>query len=127
MRQRILIIEDNPRVSRAIKRRFDAEGFSTAIAESCRDGNLLARRPFDLITLDVMLPDGDGIELCIRLRRSGIETPIIMVTALGNEAIAGFNAGADGFITKPFEFGELLARIRAILRRRKWNSTPPFR
>jgi len=117
---RILIVEDNPKMASAIERGLQESGYAVDISHNGFDGEELAAvEPYDLILLDLMLPDRDGIEVCRNLRRRSVATPILMLTALSatEEKIDGLDAGADDYITKPFEFDELLARVRAILRR----------
>lgn len=117
---RILIVEDNPKMASAIQRGLQEHGFAADVSHTGYEGEELAAvEPYDLLLLDLMLPDRDGIEVCRNLRRRDIATPVIMLTALSatEEKIDGLDAGADDYITKPFEFEELLARIRAIFRR----------
>jgi CheY-like chemotaxis protein len=117
---RILIVEDEPRLARGLQDDLELEGY---VVELVGDGVEATRRardaPFDLIILDVMLPRKDGFEVCRELRRAGIRTPIIMLTARTGEAdkILGFDVGADDYVTKPFGPRELRARIKAVLRR----------
>ncbi len=117
---RILIIEDNPKMAAAIQKGLQANGFAADVSHTGFDGeDLAAVEPYDVVLLDLMLPDRDGVEVCRNLRRRCVDTPIIMLTALSTteDKIEGLDAGADDYLTKPFEFDELLARIRAILRR----------
>ena len=117
---RILLVEDNPKMSRFIAQGLVELGYGVETAPSGAAGEGLAvANPFDLIILDVMLPDGDGVELCRSLRRRRVKSPILMLTALSTTAdkVSGLNAGADDYLTKPFEFDELVARIHALLRR----------
>lgn len=117
---RVLIIEDNPKMASAIQRGLREHGFA---ADACHSGyegeELAAIEPYDLVILDVMLPDRDGVDVCRNLRRREIKQPVLMLTALSSidEKVAGLDAGADDYLTKPFEFEELLARVRALLRR----------
>jgi DNA-binding response OmpR family regulator len=117
---RVLIVEDETKIARAIERVLTAERFSTDIAE---DGvaalALTAERDYDVILLDRMLPDLDGMEVLRLLRSRGVRSPILMLTALGtlDHRVGGLDAGADDYLTKPFAFSELLARIRALARR----------
>ena len=117
---RVLVVEDDPAILRGLadNLRFDAHDVLTATDGEA--GYRLARekRP-DVIVLDLMLPRMSGYEVCRKLRAEGVETPIIMLTARGEEAdrILGLDLGADDYVTKPFSIGELLARIRALLRR----------
>jgi DNA-binding response OmpR family regulator len=117
---RILIVEDNPKMATAIQRGLRDHGYAPDVSHTGFDGEDMAvTERYDLILLDLMLPDRDGVDVCRNLRRRCVDTPIIMLTALsGTEnKVAGLDAGADDYITKPFEFEELLARIRAMLRR----------
>lgn len=117
---RVLVVEDNPKMSRSIQRGLSEHGFAVDVCHTGFEGeDLGAVEPYDVILLDLMLPDRDGIEVCRNLRRREVKAPIIMLTALSStdEKVDGLNAGADDYITKPFEFEELLARIRAMLRR----------
>ncbi len=117
---RVLIIEDNPKMATAIQKGLQANGFAVDISHTGFDGeDLASAEQYDVVLLDLMLPDRDGVEVCRNLRRRCVDTPIIMLTALSTteDKIEGLDAGADDYITKPFEFDELLARIRAILRR----------
>ena len=117
---RILIVEDDPAILRGLKDNLEYESYDVVTA---RDGELGYRliqeqRP-DLIVLDLMLPKMDGYELCRRIRSEGMDMPILMLTARSEEVdrVRGFDLGADDYVTKPFSVPELLARIRAILRR----------
>lgn len=117
---RILVIEDNPKLAEAIRKGLSVEGYAADIAETGRDGEQLAiQTAYDLIILDLMLPDQDGLVVCRNLRRMKVATPILILTALSMIAnkIEGLNAGADDYLCKPFEFDELLARVRALMRR----------
>lgn len=124
MRPYILIIEDESDIAESLRYNFDRERFITVIAESGEKGLRLAldeKHPPSLILLDLMLPGMSGIELCRRLRREPVtkDIPIIMLTAKTAEAdkIAGLDIGADDYITKPFSIKEVIARIKAVLRR----------
>ncbi|MGP1309123.1 MAG: response regulator transcription factor [Phycisphaerales bacterium] len=117
---RILIIEDNPKMAGALQRGLREHGYAAEVCASGFEGEDLASvENFDLIILDLMLPDRDGVDVCRNLRRRCIDTPVIMLTALSgtDDKVAGLDAGADDYLTKPFEFEELLARVRAMLRR----------
>lgn len=117
---RILVVEDNPKVAVAIQKGFAAQGYAVDIADRGYDAEeTAAGTPYDAIVLDLMLPDRDGVDICKALRRRGIKTPILMLTALSGtqDKVNGLNAGADDYLPKPFEFDELLARVRALLRR----------
>ncbi|MFU8828614.1 MAG: response regulator transcription factor [Phycisphaerales bacterium] len=117
---RVLIVEDNPKMAAALQSGLKENGFAADVCHTGYDGEELAAiEPYDIIVLDLMLPDRDGTEVCRNLRRRKVSAPIIMLTALSStdDKVTGLNAGADDYITKPFEFEELLARIRAMLRR----------
>ncbi|MBK8270155.1 MAG: response regulator transcription factor [Planctomycetes bacterium] len=117
---RILLVEDNQKMARFIKQGLIEQGHAVDVAENGADGEDMAvSKPYDLTILDVMLPDQDGIATCRNMRRRGIKTPVLMLTALSTtgDKVQGLDAGADDYLTKPFEFDELVARIRALLRR----------
>ena len=123
---RILVIEDNPDMASAIQRGLREHGHGVDVAHRGFQGEELAvSAPYDLILLDVMLPDRDGVDVCRDLRRRGVTTYILMLTALSStaEKVSGLDAGADDYLTKPFEFEELVARIRALLRRGKGSES----
>ena len=115
---KLLIVEDDKRLAAMISRGLSSEGFSCIIAGDVASG-IDAAADVDLIILDRMLPGGDGVELCRRLRAKGNRVPIIMLTALADvdERIDGLRAGADDYLGKPFDFEELLARVEALVRR----------
>jgi two-component system response regulator MprA len=118
---RILLIEDEPDIASFLRRGLIYKGYSVDVAGRGEEGLAIARdRPPDLVILDLMLPDIDGVEVCQRLRQGG-EAPVIMLTARDTVAdkVAGLDAGADDYLTKPFAFDELLARVRAAFRRRQ--------
>jgi len=117
---RILVIEDNPRMADSLVNGLSDQGYTArACLSGCEGENTAAAEPFDLVILDVMLPDRDGTVVCRNLRRRGVATPVLMLTALSStdDTVAGLDAGADDYLGKPFEFDELLARVRALLRR----------
>lgn len=120
---RILIIEDDHKIARAIKKGLEQESFAVDLAFSGREGlGLAMTEDYDLIILDRMLPEtGDGLGICRALRDEGKHTPILVLTARDKieERVEGLNAGADDYLIKPFAFEELLARIRALLSRPK--------
>jgi len=125
----ILIIEDDPDIAESVRYNLEREGLTARVAETGEKGlaaALDARSPPALVILDLMLPGMSGMELCRRLRREPAtrRTPIIMLTARVSEAdrVAGFDLGADDYITKPFSVRELMARVRAVLRRVDDNS-----
>ena len=116
----VLIIDDDPAMCAGLADNMEAEGYRVLTAATCRAGlkSALTRRP-DLVLLDVMLPDGDGMLLCRQLRDAGFREPIIMLTARGEERdrVLGLDLGTDDYVVKPFSLRELLARVRAQLRR----------
>ena len=117
---KVLVVEADPDVRAALTRALSFEGYDVAIAEDGGRGLEAVRLdPPDVIVLDVMMPFVDGLETCRRLRARGDETPILMLTALGDvsDRVDGLDAGADDYLAKPFALEELLARIRALLRR----------
>jgi len=117
---KILIVEDEPKTSAYLKRGLEENGFVIDVAETGEDGsNLAETRPYDLIVLDVLLPGRDGWNVVTELRRRGIETPVLFLTARDavRDRVKGFELGADDYLVKPFAFSELLARIRSLLRR----------
>jgi DNA-binding response OmpR family regulator len=117
---RVLIIEDNPKMAAAVQKGLRENGYVADVSHTGFEGeDLGASQSYDAIILDLMLPDRDGVDVCRNLRRRCVSTPILMLTALSgtDNKVAGLDAGADDYLTKPFEFQELLARLRALLRR----------
>lgn len=117
---RALLIEDSPKMARGIRAGLEDAGFATEVCHSGADGtSRAASDQFDVILLDLLLPDRDGFDVCRALRKQKVSTPIIMLTALAatEDKIRGLDAGADDYLPKPFRFDELVARIRAVLRR----------
>ena len=117
---RILVVEDEPGIKLALEDDLKREGYDVEVASDGDDASLRAReRSYDLILLDVMLPRKDGFEVCREVRRAGIRTPIILLTAKAQEAekVLGLELGADDYVTKPYSPRELRARIKAALRR----------
>jgi len=117
---RILVIEDEPTITEFLKTGLAYEGYEVIVALDGKTGlDLFREKEFDLIILDIMLPDIDGFEVCRRIRETGIETPILMLTAKKeiSDRVTGLDIGADDYMTKPFSFDELLARMRALFRR----------
>jgi DNA-binding response OmpR family regulator len=118
--QKILIVEDDAAMSVALRDGFEFERYHVEMAADGEEGLRIANRgDHDLMILDVMLPKKSGLDVCRELRRNGSSTPIIMLTARGQEIdkIVGLKLGADDYVTKPFSFMELLARVEAVLRR----------
>ena len=114
----MLIVEDDDNLSRGIAFSFEKEGFDVACAGTIESASALLQNKFDIVILDLGLPDGDGIELCRKIRKSS-NTPIIILTArdLETDEVQGFSAGADDYVTKPFSLSVLRARVEAVLRR----------
>lgn len=121
----VLVIEDDPSMRAGLKDNLEIEGYRVISAANLKEGELaLAENNVEIILLDVMLPDGDGIKFCRKLRTGGMMQPVIMLTARGEEMdkVSGLESGADDYIVKPFSLRELLARIHAHLRRRQATS-----
>lgn len=117
---RILIIEDEIRLSRFLKKGFEGEAMAVDVANDGEQGSLLGRQEvYDAIILDLMLPGKDGIEVLKEIRAAGIATPILILSAKGEieDRVRGLNLGADDYLPKPFAFTEVLARVRALVRR----------
>ena len=115
----ILVVDDDPKIRSVLGRGLRFEGYDVQIAASGQEALQLAREtPFDLVVLDLTMPRMDGLEVCRRLRR-GVNVPILMLTARSavTDRIVGLDSGADDYLTKPFDFEELLAHVRALLRR----------
>ena len=122
---KILIVEDEHKIANAMKQGFKQEHFVVELAYDGDSGLAAAKNDeYDIIILDRMLPGTmDGVEICKMIRASGVQTPIIILTAKGQirDKVSGLNGGADDYMTKPFSFEELLARVRALLRRPQDN------
>jgi DNA-binding response OmpR family regulator len=120
MTAHILLVEDDPKLAEFVEAELNLEGYRVTVAANGMDGLNLARevQP-DLLILDWMLPSMSGLDVCIRLRSTGVQAPVIMLTAKDEipDRVAGLNAGADDYVTKPFSIEELLARVKAHLRR----------
>jgi two-component system OmpR family response regulator len=122
---RALVIEDHPRMSALLEQGLQEEGYAVDVVHTASEGMWFAtEHDYDVVLLDVMLPDGDGIESLRRLRRDGTWTPVLVLTAKDavEDRVRGLDAGADDYLVKPFALPELLARLRALVRR-----TPPER
>jgi DNA-binding response OmpR family regulator len=120
IRMHILLVEDERMIANYVKRGLEEQGYAVDIAFSGEEALIWATGGvFDLIVLDIMLPPPDGIEVCKTLRRRGLQTPILMLTARDtvDDRVVGLDAGADDYLVKPFELKELLARLRALTRR----------
>lgn len=117
---RILVVEDEHRIAEAIRKGLEQERYAVDLAYTGTDGyDLAASEEYDLIILDLMLPGMDGLEVCKKLREDDIHTPVLVLTAKTQvrDKVVGLDSGADDYLAKPFAFEELLARIRALLRR----------
>jgi two-component system, OmpR family, response regulator len=117
---RALVVEDEPKMAALLRRGLIEDGYSADVAGTGEDALRMARAvPYDAIVLDVMLPGLDGFDVCRQLRSSGVWSPILMLTARDgvNDRVIGLDTGADDYLTKPFSFAELLARLRALTRR----------
>jgi two-component system, OmpR family, response regulator MprA len=121
---RILVVDDEPAVRDALQRVLRLEGFDVALARDGREAvRSQATAPADAVLLDVLMPHLDGLEVCRRMRDTGDRTPVLMLTARDQvgDRVAGLEAGADDYLSKPFALEELLARVRALLRRSGWG------
>ena len=128
--QQILIVEDEPDMALGLKHNFEYEGYEVRVARDGSEGlDAALATPYDLIILDVMLPSLSGLDVCRQLRRKGLATPIIMLTARGQEMdkVIGLETGADDYVTKPFSIKELLARVRAHIRRQSRQPIQHYR
>lgn len=117
---KILLAEDDLRLGRAVRRVFEEEGYETIVASNGAQALKAATEgAFDVMVLDIMLPELDGFELCRRMRLDGVQTPVLMMTARTDvdDRVRGLDAGADDYMLKPFAVAELLARVRALTRR----------
>ena len=117
---RVLVVEDEKKLGELLGRGLREEGYAADVADRGEEALWMARAvPYDAIVLDVMLPGADGFEVCRRLRHDGVWTPVLMLTARDgvDDRVVGLDAGADDYLTKPFAFEELLARLRALTRR----------
>src|SRR5271166_4362675 len=124
---RLLLVEDDARIARFVAKGLREESYAVDVVGSGNDAIYQTEiNDYDLIVLDVMIPGMDGFAVCKAIRASGKRTPILMLTARDGveDRITGLDSGADDYLTKPFEFGELLARLRALLRRPKDVRSP---
>ncbi len=127
--RRILIVEDEPDLGKVIKRHVESLGHRVSVATSGEEALAMARKEYDLVLLDVMLPGIDGLEVCRQLRLRKQYMPVLMLTARSSDIdkVMGLESGADDYLTKPFSVQELLARIRAIFRRMDAIAAPKSR
>jgi two-component system alkaline phosphatase synthesis response regulator PhoP len=127
---RVLVVDDEPNIAFALETDLTYEGYSVTVATTGDEALALAAAGgYDLVLLDVMLPGRDGFEVCRELRRRGVRTPILMLTAMAQEAekVMGLELGADDYLTKPFSPRELRARVKALLRRATPDAPATFR
>ena len=121
MSAKIMLVEDDAYLREGLCELLEKEGYAVESACNCSEGrNIFNKTVFNLVILDVMLPDGSGLELCTEIRNQGDDVPILFLTACDEEfqIVRGLDAGADDYVTKPFRLLELLSRVRALLRRR---------
>ena len=127
---RILVVEDEHRIANSIKKGLEQEKYAVDVCYTGTDGfDLASTEEYDLILLDLLLPGMDGVQICTQLRAKQIHTPILMLTAKGQiqDKVGGLDSGADDYMTKPFSFEELLARVRALIRRPKYALSETLR
>ena len=127
---RILVVEDNRRLNKSLKTSLEEDGYAVDVAYDGDEGEAFAlAAPYDLILLDVMLPQKDGFSLCRDLRQQGVNAQILMLTARDavDDRVVGLDSGADDYLVKPFSMNELRARLRALLRPTKPKNQPCFR
>src|SRR6202171_3365800 len=130
MQMKILIVEDEPKVGKALSEGLKANGYEVTLAQTGEDGFFLANsQQFDVIVLDVMLPGRNGIEVLKTLRKQGMQVPVLLLTAKDSveDRVLGLDTGADDYLVKPFAFPELLARVRALLRRGHLEAPVPMK
>lgn len=127
---RILVVEDEKKLASVIKRGLEEQDYAVDVSHDGEDGLAMAQaQPYDLIILDVMLPGLDGLTVCRRLRAQRLNVPILILTGRDtvDDRVAGLDSGADDYLIKPFAYGELLARVRALLRRDGHSKDPVLR
>ena len=127
---RVLLVEDSPPIVRAVRQGLEEEGFAVDVATDGEEGDIKCRTTsYDVVVLDIMLPKVDGLTLLKRWRAAGIATHVLMLTAktATQDKVTGLDTGADDYLAKPFEFAELIARIRALVRRGHQQKDPVLR
>src|SRR5712664_1324806 len=127
---RILVVEDEAKVARAIREGLQREQYEVIVAPTGEEGFFLVNaEKFDLVILDLMLPGRDGLQILSALRKRGLQTPVLILTARDaiEDRVEGLDKGADDYLVKPFAFPELLARVRALLRRGRTEQALPLR
>lgn len=123
--KKILIVEDEKKIANSLKKNFNDEGFATTVSYDGAEAlEVVSKEKFDIILLDWRLPEVTGINVCKRIRSANDKTPIILLTALSNinNKVEALNSGADDYVTKPFSFAEVLARVNALIRRDKLSN-----
>lgn len=129
-KSRILVVEDEGKVARALREGLERQGYEVVIAPNGEEGFFLVNaEEFDLVVLDLMLPGRDGLQVLSTLRRRGLQTPVLILTARDaiEDRVEGLDKGADDYLVKPFAFPELLARVRALLRRGRTEQASPLK
>ena len=127
---RILVVEDEAKVARALREGLEREKYEVVVAPTGEEGFFLVNaEEFDLVLLDLMLPGRDGLQVLSTLRKRGLQTPVLILTARDaiEDRVQGLDRGADDYLVKPFAFPELLARVRALLRRGRAEQAPQLR
>lgn len=127
---RVLLVEDEKNLARTIKQGLEEEGFSVDVSHDGEEGCFMAENyPYDAVVLDVMLPTIDGFTILAHLRKHHCDVPVLMLTARNTvqDRIKGLNIGADDYLPKPFDFDELVARVKALLRRKSGSASPVIR
>ena len=126
MAMKVIVVEDEAKVASFISRGLEEEGYSVDVAYDGKEGlELIKASSYDIVLLDLMIPEIDGLEVLRRMRSWGVNTPVLIITAKSSkeDVVKGLDTGSDDYLTKPFSFDELLARIRALLRRSKQADT----
>src|ERR1700723_2756122 len=124
---RILVVEDEAKVARALREGLQRQQYDVSVAPTGEEGfYLVSAEEFDLVILDIMLPGRDGLQILATVRKRGLRTPVLILTARDaiEDRVHGLDQGADDYLVKPFALGEFEARVRALIRRRETNRTP---